>query len=207
MNDWGWDNPRAFEDQVDCSNPQKTILGKVKHTSERFSWYGSDNLSTMIELPCWRQYKPGDFRAVKPLNSDQIIDEDDDENRADPGAPSGGRSCPSDGNDNDNGQGEEDTQGGEKGTRKGKGTKNVKGKGKGKATEDVKAKGNGIGTVLLNNPQEEMISLVALLCSCRRECVRQTWTWRANQSRYIQSQKHRQQCRFPQMMIPTLRRS
>jgi hypothetical protein len=48
---------------------------------------------------------------------------DDDEIWADPGAPSSGRSRPGDGNDNDNCEGEVDTQGGEKGTGKGKATK------------------------------------------------------------------------------------
>jgi len=33
MNNWRWDNPCAFRDQVDCSNPQTTSLGKVKRTS------------------------------------------------------------------------------------------------------------------------------------------------------------------------------
>jgi hypothetical protein len=37
-NHWKWDNPRAFGDQVDHSNPQTTSLGKVTRTSERFSW-------------------------------------------------------------------------------------------------------------------------------------------------------------------------
>jgi len=63
--------------------------------------------------------------------------------------PSGGRSSPGDGIHNDDGKREEDTQGGEKGTRKGNGTKD--GKGKGKATEDGKrkrkGKGNGNGNV------------------------------------------------------------
>jgi len=63
----------------------------------------------------------------------------------DPGAPSGGRSRPSDGNDNDDSEGGEDTQGGEKGTGKGKGTNDGKGKGKGKATEEGKGKGKGNG--------------------------------------------------------------
>jgi len=57
--------------------------------------------------------------------------------------PRGARSRPGDGNDNADGESEEDTQGGEKGTRKGKGTKD--GKGKGKATEDGKGKGKGNG--------------------------------------------------------------
>jgi hypothetical protein len=142
MNNWRWDNPRAFGDQVDRSNPQTTSSGKVKRTGERFSWYGSDDLRAKIEPPSCRQYKPGDFLAVRPLNWDEIIDEDDDdENWADPGAPSGGRSRPGDDNDNDDGEGEEDTQGGEKGTGKGKGTKDGKGKGKGKGKGNSKGKG------------------------------------------------------------------
>jgi hypothetical protein len=42
MKNWQWDNPRAFGDQVDRTNPQTTSSGKVKCTSKRFSWYGSD---------------------------------------------------------------------------------------------------------------------------------------------------------------------
>jgi len=34
MNNWRWDNPRPFGDQVDRSNPQTTSSGKVKHTGE-----------------------------------------------------------------------------------------------------------------------------------------------------------------------------
>jgi hypothetical protein len=60
-----------------------------------------------------------DFLAVRLLNWDEIIDEDDDNNNwADPCAPSGGRSLPGDGNDNDNGESEEDTQDGETWTGK-----------------------------------------------------------------------------------------
>jgi len=146
MNNWMWDNPRDFGDQVDLSTRHTTSSGKVKRTGERFSWYRSDDLRAKIESPSCRQYKPGDFLAVRPLNWDEIIDkDDDDDNWADRGAPSGGRSRPGDGNDNDDGESEEDTQGGEKGTRKGKGTKD--GKGKGKVTEDGKGKrkGNGKG--------------------------------------------------------------
>jgi len=144
MNNCRWDNPRAFGDHVDRSNPQTTSSGKVKRTSERFSWYGSDDLRAKIEPPSCRQYKPGDFLAVTTLNWDEIIDEDhDDDNWADRGAPSGGTSRPGDGNDNDDGESEEDTQGGEKGTGKGKGTKD--GKGKRKATEDGKGTGKGNG--------------------------------------------------------------
>jgi hypothetical protein len=129
MNNWRWDNPHAFGDQVDCSNTQTTSSGKVKRTGERSSWYGSNYLRAKIEPPSCLQYKPGDVLAVRPLNWDDIINEDnDDDNWADPGAPSGGRSRPSDGNHNDHGEGDEDTQGGEKGTGKGKGTKDGKGK-------------------------------------------------------------------------------
>jgi len=142
MNNWWWDNPRAFGDQVDRSNLQTTSSGQVKRTGECFSWYGSDDLRATIEPPSCRQYKSGDFLVIKPLNWDEIIDEDDDdENWADSGGPSGGRSCPGDGNDNDNGEGKEDTQGGEKGTKKRKGTKNGKGKGKGKGKGHGKGKG------------------------------------------------------------------
>jgi len=146
MNNWRWDNPRAFGNPVDRSNPQTTSSGKVKCTGERFSWYCSDDLRAKIEPPSCRLYKPGDFLAIRPLNWDEIIDEDDDdENWADPGGPSGGRSRPCNGNDSDDSEGEEDTQGGEKGTRKGNSTKDGKGKGKGKATEEGKGKGNGKG--------------------------------------------------------------
>jgi len=115
----------------------------IKRTSERFFWY-SDDPTAKIEPPSCRQYKPGDFLAVRPLNRDEIFDEDDDdEDWADPGAPSGGRSRPGDGNDNDNSEGEDDMQGGEKGTRTGNGTQD--GKGKQNATEDGKGKGKGKG--------------------------------------------------------------
>jgi len=140
MNNWRWDNPRAFGDQVDRCNSQKTSSGKVKRSSESFSWYSSDDLGAKIEQPSCRQYKPGDIMAVRPLNWDEIIDEDDDEEIwADPGAPRGGGSRPGDDNHNDDGEDEEDTQGGETRTGKGKGTKDGKGKGK------RKGKGNGIG--------------------------------------------------------------
>jgi hypothetical protein len=76
MNNWGWDNPRACGDQVDCSNPQPNSSGKVKRTGEHFSWYRSDDLRAKIEPPSCRQYNPGDLLAVTPLNSDDINDED-----------------------------------------------------------------------------------------------------------------------------------
>jgi hypothetical protein len=56
MNNWRWDNPWCFRDQVDRSNPQTTSSGKVKRTGERFSWYGSDDLRAKIEPPSCRQY-------------------------------------------------------------------------------------------------------------------------------------------------------
>jgi hypothetical protein len=73
MNNWRWDDPRAFGDQVDRSNLQTTSSGKVKRTGERFSWYGSDDLRAKIEPPSCRQYKQRDFLAVRPLNWDEII--------------------------------------------------------------------------------------------------------------------------------------
>jgi hypothetical protein len=159
---WRWDNPRAFGDQVDCSNSQTTSSGKVKRTSERFSWYGSDDLRAKIEPPSCCQYKPSDFLAVRPLNWDEIPDEDDDDdNWAHPGAPSGGRSRPSNGNNNDDIDGEEDMQGSEKGTGKGKRKKDGKGKGKGKATEEGKGKGKGNGKgkeIVKQTPEGDDIS-------------------------------------------------
>jgi len=123
MNNWRWDNPCAFGDQIDCANPQITSSGKVKSTGEHFSWYGSDDIRARIEPPSCQLYKPGDVLAVRPLNWDEIIDEDDeDKNWVDPRVPSSGRRRPGDGNDNDNGEGEEVKQGSAKGTRKGKGT-------------------------------------------------------------------------------------
>jgi hypothetical protein len=123
MNNWRWDNPRAVGDQVDLSNPQTASSGKVTCTAERFSFYASDVLRAKIEQPGCRQYKPSDFLAVRPLNWDEIINEDDDEeNWADTGAQSSRRSCRGDGNNNDDGESEEDTEGGVKRIRKKKGT-------------------------------------------------------------------------------------
>jgi len=182
-----WENPHAFGNQVDRSNPQTSSSGNVKRTGEHFSWYSSDDLRATIEPPSFWQYKPGNFLAIRPLNWDEIIDNNDDgENQADRGAPSSRRSSPGDCNDNDNGKGEEDIPSVEKGTGKEKGTKD--GKGKGTATEDRKGngkakgkgKGNHKGKGILKQTPGEMISLVPLLCSCRRKCMRQTWTQRAN---------------------------
>jgi hypothetical protein len=86
------------------TNPDTTSLGMVKRTGEHFSWYGSDNLMAKIEPPSSRQYKPGDFLAIRPDNWDELIHEDnDDGNWAHPGGPSGGRSHPVDGNDKEDG--------------------------------------------------------------------------------------------------------
>jgi hypothetical protein len=49
-----------------------------------------------------------------------------------------------------------------------------RGKGRGRRRETVN------GKVLLNKAQGEMITLLPLLCSCRRKCKRQTLTQRAN---------------------------
>jgi len=104
MKNWRLDNPRAFGDEVDCSNLQRTSSGRVKRTGDRFCWYSWDDLRAMIEPPSCRQYKPGDFLAVRPMHWDETIDEyDDDENWGDPGAPSGGMTRPGDDNDNDDG--------------------------------------------------------------------------------------------------------
>jgi hypothetical protein len=157
------DNPCAFGDHVDRSNPQTTTLGKVQCTGEHFSWYDSDNRRAKIDPPSCRQYKPGDFLAVRPLNSDKIICEDDDErNWADLGVLSGGRSRAGDGNDNDNGEREDNMQGGETGTGKANGTKDGKGQRQRKGKQNRKGKG------IVKQTPGEVISLVALLCSCRR---------------------------------------
>ena len=122
----------------------------MNRTAERFSWYGSYDLRAKIEPPSCRQHKPGDFLAVRQPNWDELFEQDDhDEPWADPRGPSGGRSRPGYGNDNDDSEGEEDTQGGEKGTGKGKCTKDGKVKGKGKATEEGKGKGNGKGKAIV----------------------------------------------------------
>jgi len=63
-----------------------------------------------IEVATCRQYNPGDFVVVRPKNWAKLIEEDDnDEHGADPGAPSCGWWCHGDGNDNEDGEGQEDT--------------------------------------------------------------------------------------------------
>jgi hypothetical protein len=130
VNIWRRDNPRGFREQVDCTNPRTTTFGQVERTGECFSRYRSYDLREQIEPPSCRQYKPGDFLAVRPQNWNEIIAEDDDnENWADPGRLSGGRSWLGNGNDTDDGEGEEHTQRGENGTGKWKGTQDGKWKG------------------------------------------------------------------------------
>jgi hypothetical protein len=116
----------------------------VKHTSERLSWYSCDDLRVQIEHLSGPQYIPGDILTVRILTWDEkIAKDDDDENWVDPGAPSGGKGRPSHGNYNDDSEGEEDTQGGEKGPGKANSTKNGKGKGKGNAMEVGRGYGKG----------------------------------------------------------------
>ena len=142
MNYWRWDNLCASGDPVDCCTPEMTSCGNIQRTSEQFSLYDSSDLRVMIELPNCRQYKPGDIHPVGQLNWDDIINEENDvENCADPEALSSGRSRPGDGDDNDNGKGEEDTQGSEKVTGNGKGT--TEGQGNGKVTEHGKGNRKG----------------------------------------------------------------
>jgi len=169
MNHWRGNVPRAFGDQVDRANRQTILYGMVQRTGEGVSWDGSDVPRAMIEPPSCSQYKPGDFLALRPHNWDEIINKDEnDENWEHPGALSGGRRRPGDGNDNNYGEGKQDTQGGETGTAKGKGTKH--GKGKGKETEDRKGrrkgKGNGNGNgkgIVERTPGGDDISLAVAL--------------------------------------------
>ena len=52
---WMWDISSAFGDRIDRSNQQTTSLWKVERTSERFSWYSSDDLRAKIEpSSCWQ---------------------------------------------------------------------------------------------------------------------------------------------------------
>jgi hypothetical protein len=171
MNNWKWDNPCALGDQVDSCTPQTTSVEKVDRTGARFCWYGRDDLRPKIEPPSCQQYKPGHFLALRPLDWDEIMNEvDGDENWANRAAPSGGRCCPSEGNDHYDREGEEDTLGGEKGPGKEKGRKAGKGKGKGKwqgkrkAMEEGKGKGDdkGKGNVEQTPGEDDISCAVAL---------------------------------------------
>jgi len=78
-NYWRWDDPRALEDRVQCSNPETPSSVRVKHTCEQCSWYGSDYLSPNIEPGKCRQYMQGNFLPVRPPYWDEILGEDGDE--------------------------------------------------------------------------------------------------------------------------------
>jgi hypothetical protein len=112
------------------------------------------------EPPMCRLYKPGDLLAVTAPNCKEIFNGNDGTvNWADPRALSHGTHHPTNGNDNYDGEGEQDMQGGEKGTGNKKGTKDGEGKGmergngngeamedgKEKAMEEGMAKGNSKG--------------------------------------------------------------
>ena len=141
MNNWRRDKPQFFGDQVDHSTLPAPNWGMVTQTWVRYSWYCSDNPRAKIDMPRCSQYMPANFLAIRPLNCDEInTQDDDDENWADHGPPSGRRCRTGDCHDNDDGEGEEDTHsGGGNGTAKGTGSQD--GKGTGKATVD--GKGNG----------------------------------------------------------------
>jgi len=136
-----WEKPRAFGDQVDRSNPQKTSSGKFMYTGEHSSWYRINDFSTKVEGPCCQQSKPGDILAVGPLDWDEIIEEDyDNENGVGPGPWNHGRSGGRDDKVNDGSERKVDRQCSQKGSRKGKGTKDGIGTGKRKATDKGKGK-------------------------------------------------------------------
>jgi len=142
MNNWRWDNHQVFRDQVDLSNQETTNSGMVKRTGEHFSWYSCNDLKVMIEPPSCGQYKPGNFLAGRQLNWAEIIVEDDDnQNGEDDGAPCGGRSHPGDGNGHHKGDGEEDTLGSERGSGIQNGTKDGRRTGKGKGKRNGIRKG------------------------------------------------------------------
>jgi hypothetical protein len=90
MNNRRWDNRSAFGDQADRPKLQTSSSKEVKCTGERFSWYSCDDIRAKIEPPRCQQYTPGAFLSGIPLNSDEILAHDvDDENWVDHGALSG----------------------------------------------------------------------------------------------------------------------
>jgi len=134
MNNSRLDNHCAFADQVDHIEVQTTCWGKVELTSEHDLWKGSDDLEANSALRSLHQSNPENFHQVRPVNWDELLIKDgDDENWGDTGAPSGGRGRHGDGNDNDDGAGEVDTNGGEKEMGKGMDKMDAK---KGKAIEN-----------------------------------------------------------------------
>jgi hypothetical protein len=121
-------------------------LRQVQPTGEQVSWFGHNDIMAKIDRTSCGRYKLENILVVTPLNGDEIFDEEnDDENWADPGALSGGRSRRRDGNDTDDSEGKGDAQGGEEETRKEMSTKAGSGKGMGKATEGGKGEGKGDG--------------------------------------------------------------
>jgi len=165
INNWKWNNPRAFRGQVDGSNPQTTCSGNIEHSVECFCWYSSDDLRETIQPPSRREYKPGSSLAVRLMHWDKIINKDDDvANCAGPGAPRSGSSLPGDGNYINDGEGEEDLQDGVKGPGKGKGRKDGIENGMGKETEEGKGKGNGTvnGIVKLTTGGDDISRAIAL---------------------------------------------
>jgi hypothetical protein len=90
------------------------VLGSFK----RFPQNGSHALRAKTRPPSYRQYKPGYFQAISPLIWDEIIDADvHAENWPDPVVASGGRRCPGDGNDTNDGKDMVAMRGGEIGIR------------------------------------------------------------------------------------------
>jgi hypothetical protein len=77
-NQW-WDNLRAFGDQVDCSNPQTTSSWRGKSTRESFTCYSCDDPWVKVEPSRCQLFKAGDFLAVRRLNWDETINDDDND--------------------------------------------------------------------------------------------------------------------------------
>jgi hypothetical protein len=63
LNNWRWDNPDAFGDVVDRSNPQFTKSKKIKRTGPRWNWYGTSDFAAKFEPPSCRDQEPGEFLA------------------------------------------------------------------------------------------------------------------------------------------------
>jgi hypothetical protein len=115
-------------DQDDSSNLQMTSLGNVKLTSKYFCFYLSDDHMAQILPLIYLQYMLRDFLVARTLNWDEMIDNDyEDEYRVDPRGPRGRRTNHHNSNNNHDCEGDEDTKGGESGTRKGYGTTDGKG--------------------------------------------------------------------------------
>jgi hypothetical protein len=84
-----------------------TASGKVKLTGEYFSGYRSDDPIAKPELPSSQRYKEGNILAVIPMNSDDIINNDDEDGHwADPGGWSDAQRCPGEDKHTDDSEGE-----------------------------------------------------------------------------------------------------